>query len=213
MNLPNFSGREALILHRADRNREALEAQLRRIGLRVSALPPSEQPARVAADVVFFDADAGHRRLFPWPKGEPPVPLVAILGSEAPGRLEWALAQSATAFMMKPIGSNGAFNALVVATRLFEDIRALQGSVRELSVRVRARPVVVRAVLEVMRQQGMEDTEALDHLRRAAMSARTSVEALCASVAACPALAAQLPVAPPSAAELSPRHDRRSRNH
>ncbi len=199
MNLPNFSGREALILHRPDRNRDALEAQLRRIGLRVSALPPTEHPAKVAADVVFFDADSGHSRLFPWPKGDPPVPLVAILGSEAPGRLEWALAQSATAFMMKPIGSNGAFNALVVATRLYEHIHALRASARELSARVRARPVVVRAVLEVMRQQAVDDAEALDRLRRAAMSARTSVEALCTSVAASPALAAQLPAASPAA--------------
>lgn len=198
MNLPNFYGREALILHRPDHNRDALEAQLRRIGLRVSALLPAEHPAKVAADIVFFDADAGHSRLFPWPKGAPPVPLVAILGSEAPGRLEWALAQSATAFMMKPIGSNGAFNALVVATRLHEDIRAMQASVRALSIRVRARPAVVRAVLEVMRQQAVDDSEALDRLRRAAMSARTSVEALCASVAASPALAAQLPAAPPT---------------
>ncbi len=39
----------------------------------------------------------------------------------------------------------------------------------------------------------------LDRLRRAAMSARTSVEALCASVAASPALAAQLPAPPPPA--------------
>ena len=199
MNLPNFSDREALILHRSDRNRDALEAQLRRIGLRVSTLPPTEHPAKVAANVVFFDADAGHSCLFPWPKGDPPVPLVAILGSEAPGRLEWALAQSATAFMMKPIGSNGAFNALVVATRLYEDNRTLRGSVRELSARVRARPIVVRAVVEVMQQQAVDDSEALDRLRRAAMSARTSVEALCASIAASPALAAQLSAAAPSA--------------
>lgn len=197
MNLPSFSGRDALILHRPDRNREALAAQLRRIGLRVSALPPSEHPGRIAADIVFFDADAGHGRLFPWPEGQPPMPLVAILGSEAPGRLEWALAQAATAFMMKPIGSNGAFNALVVAHRIFEDVRALQGTVRELSDRVRARPVVVRAVLEVMRRQAVDESGALDRLRRAAMASRTSVEALCASVAAAPALAAQLPAAPP----------------
>lgn len=211
MTLPSLSGREALILHRPDRNRDALEAQLRRIGLRVTAFPPAEHPARMTSDIVFFDADAGHDQLFPWPKGAPPVPLVAILGSEAPGRLEWALAQSATAFMMKPIASSGAYNALIVATRLFEDSRALQDSVRVLSDRLRARPLVVRATLEVMRLHGVDDTEALRRLRRAAMSGRVGFEALCASVAASPGLAAQLVDAPPPLAGMPARQDHHSR--
>ena len=90
---------------------------------------------------------------FPGAESPPPMPLVAILGTEAPGRLEWALAQSATAFMSKPIGSSGAFQALVVAARLHEQIGELRRSVGELSDRLRARPLVVRAVLEVMRRQ------------------------------------------------------------
>ena len=149
----DLAGRRALVLHRADHHRAALAAQLHRVGLVVCCLPPSAPLGQLDADFVFFDADVGHDCLFPWGRSPPPMPLVAILGTEAPGRLEWALAQSATAFMSKPIGSSGAFQALVVAARLHEQIGELRRSVAELSERLRARPLVVRAVLEVMRRQ------------------------------------------------------------
>ncbi|HVE23524.1 MAG TPA: ANTAR domain-containing protein [Acidocella sp.] len=194
MTLPSFSGHSAFIIHRADRNRDALEAQLRRIGLNVQAHPPTACFSRVAAeaDVIFFDADSGCDSLFSWGRSPPPVPLVALLGSEAPGRIEWALSHFACAFMTKPIGSSGAFQALVVAHHLHGEIQRMRHSVGELSERLRARPLVVRAVLEVMRQHRLDETQALDRLRRAAMQARMTVEALAATLVARPVLVAHL---------------------
>ena len=189
-----FSGRRALVVHRIDRHREALEAQLRRFGMTVQCLAPGEplRPAIAAADVIFFDADTGHDNLFPWGRQPPPVPLIAILGSEAPGRLEWALAQSATAFISKPIGSSGAFQALTIAAHLHDRFRTLRASVDELSERLRARPLVVRAVIEIMRRHQLDETGALDRLRRGAMASRQTMEELAAAIAAAPALAARL---------------------
>lgn len=207
----DLAGRRALVLHRADHHRAALSAQLHRVGLVVCCLPPSTPLGQIDADFVFFDADVGHDCLFPWGRSPPPMPLVAILGTEAPGRLEWALAQSATAFMSKPIGSSGAFQALVVAARLHEQIGELRRSVAELSERLRARPLVVRAVLEVMRRQRLDEAEALNQLRRAAMSARISIEALCASIAATPALAARLSDPPRLSARAPANADPRPR--
>jgi AmiR/NasT family two-component response regulator len=194
MTLGTFAGRTALIVHRADRHRDALEAQLHRAGLIVRSLSPTVRIARAdtEADVIFFDADAGHDTLFPWGRSPPPMPLVAIIGSEAPGRIEWALAQFACAFMMKPIDSGGAFQALIVACGLHGEMQRLRHAVGDLSERVRARPLVVRAVLEVMEQHRIDETRALDRLRRAAMEARMTVEALAAAIAAQPALAGRL---------------------
>jgi AmiR/NasT family two-component response regulator len=182
--LTNFRGLHAVVLHRQDHNRDALESQLRRIGLLVTCMPPLDSGSLPAADVVFFDADLGYQGLFPWDPKEAPMPMVAVLSSEAPGRLEWALDQGATSYLLKPIGSNGAFNALVVAFRLFAERREMRTALTDLSDRVRARPIVVRATLEVMQRLGVSEERALTLLRQAAMRERIAVEALCARIAA-----------------------------
>jgi AmiR/NasT family two-component response regulator len=182
--ITNFRGLRAVLLHRQDHNRDALESQLRRIGLVVTCTTPLAGGALPAADVIFFDADLGYEGLFPWDRNEPPVPLVAVLASEAPGRLEWALDQGATSYLLKPIGSIGAFNALVVAWRLFSERRDARTALSDLSERVRARPIVVRAALEVMKRLGVAEDRALTLLRQGAMRERLTVEALCARIAA-----------------------------
>jgi AmiR/NasT family two-component response regulator len=199
----SFRGLRALLLHRQDHNRDALESQLRRIGLLVTCAAPLGDGGLPAADVIFFDADLGYEGLFPWDRNEPPVPLVAVLASEAPGRLEWALDQGATSYLLKPIGSVGAFNALVVAWRLFSERRDSRAALSDLSERVRARPIVVRAALEVMHRLGVTDERALTLLRQAAMRERITVEALCARIAAGGALASLMQ---PQAAVADPLH-------
>ena len=180
----NFRGLRAVLLHRQDHNRDALESQLRRIGLLVICVAPLGGTGLPAADVIFFDADLGYEGLFPWGRNDPPVPLVAVLASEAPGRLEWALDQGATSYLLKPIGSTGAFNALVVAWRLYSERRDTRAALSELSERVRARPIVVRATIEVMTRLDITEERALTLLRQAAMRERLTVEALCARIAA-----------------------------
>jgi AmiR/NasT family two-component response regulator len=182
--ITNFRGLRAVVLHRQDHNRDALESQLRRIGLLVACLTPLGGGSLPAADVVFFDADLGYQGLFPWDRNEAPMPLIAVLASKAPGRLEWALDQGATSYLLKPIGSNGAFNALVVAFRLFAERREMRIALTDLSERVRARPIVVRAAIAVMQGLGVSDDHALTLLRQTAMRERISVEALCARIAA-----------------------------
>ncbi|HTW25803.1 MAG TPA: ANTAR domain-containing protein [Acetobacteraceae bacterium] len=191
--IASLHGRRALILHRKDRNRDALESQLHRIGLDVACLAPLSEVALPDADVIFFDADLGYQGLFPWNPSEAPVPLIAILASEAPGRIEWALDQGATAWLHKPIGSTGVFSALAVALRLFEERRQMRASIADLSERVRARPIVVRATLAVMSGLGVDENRALGLLRQAAMRERVTVELLSVRIAAGGALAGLLP--------------------
>jgi len=179
----------AVILHRPDRNRHALETQLRRIGVDVACIAPLSNDPLPAADVIFFDADLGYEGLFPWGRNAAPVPLVAVLASEAPGRIEWALDQGATACLLKPIGSTGAFNAIAVASRLFAERGQMRGEISELSERVRARPIVVRAASLVMSGFGVDENGALALLRQAAMRERLTVEALAVRIATGGALA------------------------
>ena len=180
--LPNFWNLRAVVLHRRDQNYRALTGQLSRIGLRVKCVFPVDDVNAVDGDIVLFDADLCPKSLFPWSQGDPPIPLIAILGSEAPGPLERALSHMPAAFLQKPIGSTGVFNALVVAHHKFAEAQKLRRKLADLSERVRARPVVLRAIILLMRERRLSDTAALEALRRQAMVERTSIEALAAKL-------------------------------
>lgn len=180
--IPNFRGMSALILHRQDRNTAALEAQLRKLGVRVAVQWPARGPAEADADVAFFDADRGFDALFPWGPGEAPIPLIAMVGTEAPGRLEWMLAQNPTGFIQKPISSSGAFQALVVGFHLDTERRNRERVLRTQADRLKARPLVVRAVLLLMRIHAVCDDEAFRMLRTQAMRQQISVEEAAYSV-------------------------------
>lgn len=173
---PNFRGSRALVLHAPDRNTAALRSQLEKLGVQVTVEWPEAGADAAEYDVVFFDADCGFDGLFPWSRGEAPLPLVAMTGSEAPGRLEWMLAQNPSGFIEKPIGSHGAFQSLVVAFHFFERERALVQTIRTQEERIKARPLVVRAILLLMRKYGVGDDEAFRMLRRQAMERQIPVE-------------------------------------
>lgn len=176
--LPNFRGRRALILHRADNNRRTLVRQLESLGLRVDVRWPANNVSAEDADVIFFDADLGYDGLFSWPADRPPVPLVALMGSEAPGRIEWMLAQSPSAYLIKPIRSTGVFSALAIAFHAFEMHGELWAAVADLDRRAKARPAVFKALLAVMGRFDLDEAAAYQMLRREAMNQRRSIEEL-----------------------------------
>jgi AmiR/NasT family two-component response regulator len=165
----------AAILHEPHRDAEAVGRQLHKIGLSAEQCWPTLVPLARAADVVFFDADRGYDGQFPWPVGEPPVPIIALIGSEAPGRIDWAMRQGLHAHLMKPITSAGVYGAVLIASRAFEARRELCSTVADLTARVLRRPSVVRAVLAFIRD-GLTEEEAMQRLRDYAMSHGVTVE-------------------------------------
>lgn len=176
--LPNFRGCHALVLHRSDSNSETLIRQLESLGLTVRRKWPAEDVSAEGLDVVFFDADLGYDGLFAWPASRAPIPLIAVMGSEAPGRIEWTLAQGPSAYLTKPIGSTGIFSALAIAFRTFETQQHLHGTLAELTRRIKTRPVLFKAILVVMESFGIGDAEAYRLLRTGSMKRRVSIEAL-----------------------------------
>lgn len=176
--LPNFRGRHALVLHRADSNSETLVRQLENLGLTTRCKWPADDVTAAGIDVVFFDADLGYDGLFAWPASQAPIPLIAVMGSEAPGRIEWTLSQGPSAYLIKPIGSTGVFSALAIAFRTFETQQQLQGNLADLARRVEARPVLFKAILIVMEGFGLDESEAYRLLRTQSMKHRVSIEEL-----------------------------------
>ncbi|WP_207460066.1 ANTAR domain-containing protein [Azospirillum sp. SYSU D00513] len=184
--IPNFRNWRAVVLHRPSPTTDAVLRQLERLGIQARALWPELDAESAEADVIFFDADMGFDEQFPWPPGEAPVPLVALVGSEAPGRLEWVLARGAGAHLMKPVSSGGVYSALVIAGHALRQRGALAGEVRSLRDRLRRRPQVASAVLRVMTAQRIESAEAMQRIRRAAMEHGQSIEDYCDALLAAP---------------------------
>ncbi|NML76990.1 ANTAR domain-containing protein [Rhizobium sp. S-51] len=166
----------AVILHRDHPSVDALKRQLELLHIRVSVVWPQVDGADADCDVVFFDADMGHDGQFPWPRGFAPMPMIALIGSEAPGRVEWALAQGSNAHLLKPIGSTGAYSALLIAAHAYQVTRSQADDIRALEDRLRQRPIVVRAVLKLLQQERLDEAGAWKRLRKIAMDWGMTIE-------------------------------------
>ena len=140
-------------------------------------------PEGLAADYIFFDADMGHDGMFPWDAGQPPVPMIALIGSEAPGRIEWSLKAGAHAQLLKPVGDNGAYSALLIARDAFDAQKALSAEIADLRRRLEDRQTVVRAVTWLA-ARGKSEAEAFAQLRQMAMAWRISFEDAAARIVA-----------------------------
>jgi AmiR/NasT family two-component response regulator len=172
--IPNLGGAKAFVLHRPHATVNAVLRQLSAIGLEAHACWPELPVAALAADFVFFDVDLGFDEQFPWVAGEAPMPLVALIGSEAPGRIEWALSHNADAQLIKPVGTAGVYSALLIARKSFEVRRQLSGEIAALRQRVAERQTIVRAVAALSKDA--DDARAYAQLRSLAMSWHISIE-------------------------------------
>ncbi len=81
---PDLARWHAAILHREHPSVDALKRQLELLHVKVTVTWPRIDADAMRYDVVFFDADMGHEGQFPWPGGFAPMPMIALIGSEAP---------------------------------------------------------------------------------------------------------------------------------
>jgi AmiR/NasT family two-component response regulator len=173
--IPNLGGARAFVLHRPHATVQAISRQLAAIGLEANDCWPELPPDVLAGDFVFFDVDMGFDDQFPWRPGEAPMPLIALIGSEAPGRIEWLLSHKADAQLVKPIGNSGIYSALLIARQAFEARKSLAAEVAALEARIGERQTIVRAVL-ALRGRGADEEGAYRQLRSLAMGWQVSME-------------------------------------
>ncbi len=173
--IPNLGGAKAFVLHRQHPTVQAISRHLAAIGLEVHDCWPDLPADVLAGDFVFFDVDMGFDEQFPWTPGAAPMPLIALIGSEAPGRIEWALSHKADAQLVKPISNSGVYSALLIARQSFEARQRLAGEIAALEARVAERQTIVRAV-GALSAQGFDDERAYAQLRSLAMGWQVSLE-------------------------------------
>lgn len=178
---PSFIGKTALILHPPGAAVDRLTRQLAVLGLAVRSKWAAFNATEDLPDLILVDADAGWSGLFPWEAGCNPMPLVALLGSEAPGRVAWALEQGCDALIAKPVTASAVYPALVMASHNFAARRVQGARIAELEEKLRLRPLVVRAVDQIMQERRCSDTDAMRWLRREAMRNRLTLEEMAAS--------------------------------
>lgn len=176
---PNFTGWRALILAEEDGNTERLRRQLGLLGLQVERQWRPIEPQNLP-DLVLIDADQGWDELLPWSSEAPLCPVVAVLGSEAPGRIAWAIRQGAGALIAKPVAASAVYPALVLALSIHEERADAARRIAHLEERLKLRPIVYAAIQRLKSERRIDDERAYAILRDNAMRRRLPIEQLAA---------------------------------
>ena len=178
---PGFTGLRAVILHRANDDVQRLTRQLGVLGLDTHV---QWQPLKTTAtaDLVLVDADAGWAGILPWEREKNPVPLIALLSSEAPGRVAWALDHGANALISKPVAASAVYPALVMAFRFHAQSLQVARELDEMRERLRLRPLVLAAVQALMQRLDLDEAAAYRQLRQQAMQSQLALEHVAADV-------------------------------
>jgi two-component system, response regulator / RNA-binding antiterminator len=181
--IQNFRGLCAAALCPDDRNRAVLTETLAKLGLKLQTADPLEGIAPLTtalqgADFVFFDADLVEAVGFCWHDESPSRPVIAIVGLEAPGRLQRAFDFGLASTLHKPLRSTGIYSALFFAANEHRRRQELILKMQALEARHRGRRFVTRAIVLLMQQQDVDDDQAYRLLRQESMRLRMTIEEL-----------------------------------
>lgn len=198
----NFRGLQALVIFREDSNCTTLVSVLERLGLAVTVLEP-EKLHRTGAlppcDLMLFDADDDTEELWSG-KFSGNVPIIALVGNEAPTRLARVVRLRCDSHILKPIRTTGVFTAVLLAVNGRERRRQAERENDILRQRLAGRRTVMKAVLHLMSVCGIDEDAAYDWLRQEAMKQRVSIEDM-----------ARVSLGAASRSDLQPRWLRQSR--
>jgi AmiR/NasT family two-component response regulator len=181
----SIHGRHALMLIRDERDLQIMRRQLERLGMTMSEGDPAA-PAIPGdgVDVIILDADVipiGPEPAFSWTTASP---IIALVGTETPSRLKWLLELKPASFLIKPLRSAGLYTALVVAFDEAHRRSETRKRIDRLEERVRARRIVLAALMQIMRGHDLDEPDAFALIRRTAMQYRTTIEQLSADIVA-----------------------------
>ncbi len=185
----NFRDMRALILADPGAQLDTLIVTLGRLGLHVQRLPPgAESPfagLHEDRDIVLVDGDLADL-VPPSPSGADglsQVPVIGLIGIEAPGRLRAVMGLGATALLRKPVHTAAVYSALYLCVNGHRRRREMEQRIARQEQRLQGRRHVIRAAVQLAVRHGLDDDLAYAVLRRGSMQARQSLEAYCATLA------------------------------
>ncbi|KTS09647.1 response regulator receiver protein [Methylobacterium radiotolerans] len=185
--IQNFSGAQALLIAPPSTATDVLASTLMKLGLTVASVVPAGEAPWLDLDsldpehhIVVVDGDLPLPGLAASAVPDlPPVPVVGLVGVEAPSRLKGLLQLGATGLLRKPIHGASVYAALFLAVNEHNRRRLLEEHIARHEERRRGRRHVVKAILRLMQEHGLDDDAAYEALRRDAMRARQPLEAYC----------------------------------
>jgi AmiR/NasT family two-component response regulator len=184
--IQNFLGYRAFVISEAPADVTQLDSSLVKLGLSVSYPAVELGAVRLGEDVLasdqsvlFIDADLnlvveglGQERL-------PRIPVIGLIGVEAPSRLKALMRFGATATLRKPIYGGSVYSTLFVGINAFRQRRAMALDIEEHERRRSGRRYLMKAIVAVMKAADCDEDAAYDRLRRESMRQRLSVEDYC----------------------------------
>ncbi|MGB3837463.1 ANTAR domain-containing response regulator [Castellaniella sp.] len=184
----NFSRRRALIVTDDTATLDRLCVSLGRVGVLAEAAQLQSEGIDLRdgnlcteRDILFLDGDLN--LVIHVPSYEktavPLIPIIGMVGIEAPSRLERLFAYGATAFIKKPIYAGAVFPSLFMSINGHLQRLQLTRYQHKQDMRRGMRRYVMKAVLMIMEEKNLTDEEAYDCLRRTSMNMQTSIEDLC----------------------------------
>jgi len=186
--LQNFKGGRALVVTRRAGWESTLETTLAKLGVTCEYHEIVDGRAQIDVttlsperDILFVDGDLdGAVALDVDPTSKlPPVPVIGLVGVEAPSRLKALVNLGATSFLRKPVHGGAVYTALFMGINQFLLRSDMHARLQDLEERRRGRRAVLRAIILLMRAQGLDEDTAYSQLRRESMRARQSLEAYC----------------------------------
>ncbi|MBI6630069.1 ANTAR domain-containing response regulator [Pontibaca salina] len=181
--IKNFRGLRALLLMHTSTGRDTLERTLGKLGLIVTVTGDLPDCRDIAArfDLVFFDADDGaHSALCN--AQLPNVPMIALVGSEAPSHLARVVRFRAASHIPKPVRSSGVFTAILLAVNEHAARMAQEKEMQSMRRRLAGRRCVIEAVLALMKSRNVDEHTAYGWLRHEAMRLRIPLETMARQV-------------------------------
>ena len=186
--LQNFKGGRALVIAARGGRETTLETTLAKLG--VSCEYPEVVGGRAdidiaslqaERDILFIDGDLeGAVVIVVNPVSRlPPVPVIGLVGVEAPSRLKALVNLGATSFLRKPVHGGAVYTSLFMGINQFLLRSDMYARLQDLEVRRRGRRAVIRAVIFLMHQDGLDEENAYSRLRRESMRARQNIELYC----------------------------------
>ena len=184
--IQNFLGYRAFVVSEAPADVSQLDASLAKLGLGVSypaveggVVRLGEEVLASDQSVLFIDADLnlaveglGQERL-------PRIPVIGLIGVEAPSRLKAIMRLGATATLRKPIYGGSVYSTLFVGINAFRQRRTMALHIEEHERRRSGRRYLMKAIVAVMKAADCDEDAAYDRLRRESMRQRLSVEDYC----------------------------------
>ena len=186
--LQNFKGGRAIVVTRRGGWESTLETTLAKLGVSTEYPEIIDGHAQIDVaslqadrDILFVDGDLeGALAIEVDPASRlPPVPVIGLVGVEAPSRLKALVNLGATSFLRKPVHGGAVYTSLFMGINQFLLRSDMYARLQDLEQRRRGRRSVIRAIIVLMQQNGLDEDGAYSQLRRESMRARQNLELFC----------------------------------